>query len=37
MLVDLITQTATLVIDREQAKRALQALFAEEDVEEASH
>ena len=33
LLVDLITQTATLVIDREQAKRALQALFAEETQE----
>ena len=30
MLVDLVTQTAALVIDREQANRALQALFAEE-------
>ena len=30
MLVDLVTQTAALVIDREQAKRALQNIFAEE-------
>lgn len=37
LLVDLITQTATLVIDREQAKRALQALFAEEEAEAASN
>jgi GAF domain-containing protein len=29
MLVDLVTQTAALVIDREQAKRALQNIFAE--------
>jgi hypothetical protein len=34
MLVDLVTQTAALVIDREQAKRALQSLFAEEEAEE---
>jgi hypothetical protein len=33
MLVDLVTQTAALVIDREQAKRALQTLFAEETAE----
>lgn len=33
MLVDLVTQTAALVIDREQAKRALQNLFAEESEE----
>lgn len=30
MLVELVTQTAALVIDREQAKRALQNMFAEE-------
>ena len=36
LLVDLVTQTATLVIDREQAKRALQALFAEETEEPSS-
>ncbi|HEY7006219.1 MAG TPA: GAF domain-containing protein [Sphingomicrobium sp.] len=30
MLVDLVTQTAALVIDREQAKMALQNIFAEE-------
>jgi hypothetical protein len=35
MLVDLVTQTAALVIDREQAKRALESLFAEEEAEEA--
>ena len=35
MLVDLVTQTAALVIDREQANRALQNIFAEE-PEEAS-
>ena len=29
MLVDLVTQTAALVIDREQAKTALQNIFAE--------
>ena len=29
MLVDLVTQTAALVIDREQAKLALQNMFAE--------
>ena len=29
MLVDLVTQTAALVIDREQAKMALQNIFAE--------
>jgi hypothetical protein len=34
MLVDLVTQTAALVIDREQAKMALQNIFAE-DPEEA--
>jgi PAS domain S-box-containing protein len=33
MLVDLVTQTAALVIDREQAKKALQNLFAEETEE----
>lgn len=33
MLVDLVTQTAALVIDREQAKRALQNMFAEEPEE----
>ena len=36
MLVDLVTQTAALVIDREQAKRALQSMFAEEGEEETS-
>jgi PAS domain S-box-containing protein len=36
MLVDLVTQTAALVIDREQAKRALQNLFAEEEEEDTS-
>jgi hypothetical protein len=36
MLVDLVTQTAALVIDREQAKRALQNIFAEEAEEESS-
>ena len=36
MLVDLVTQTAALVIDREQAKRALQNMFAEDDEEDAS-
>ena len=30
MLVDLVTQTAALVIDREQAKRALQNIFADD-------
>ena len=30
MLVDLVTQTAALVIDREQANRALQSIFAEQ-------
>lgn len=30
MLVELVTQTAALVIDREQAKRALQNMFGEE-------
>jgi hypothetical protein len=34
MLVDLVTQTAALVIDREQAKRALQNIFAEQAPEE---
>lgn len=33
MLVELVTQTAALVIDREQAKRALQNMFAEEPEE----
>jgi hypothetical protein len=34
MLVDLVTQTAALVIDREQAKRALQNIFAESEEAE---
>ncbi|HEY4071427.1 MAG TPA: GAF domain-containing protein [Sphingomicrobium sp.] len=33
MLVDLVTQTAALVIDRQQAKMALQNIFAEEPEE----
>lgn len=33
MLVDLVTQTAALVIDREQAKMALQNIFSEEPQE----
>ena len=33
MLVDLVTQTAALVIDREQANRALQSIFAEQPEE----